>query len=199
MDNFEMEKNAMPTGESPAPVQPPVEAPTPAPMPPAAPVEVPAPVTPPMPQQQPPVMQSPAPIAAPMTRPEERIMSTETPIEPVMRPIDLSMHEGVAPQGSAPIDEGKKKMIILAVVIVAGLAAGAIGFFVWRSMNAPIEETPIVDQDMQSVTIPAVQQVTAPALEADDISVIEQELNALNDATLDKEVQDALNTVNAAL
>lgn len=193
-----MEKNVAPTGESPASAQPPVATPAPAPMPTAAPVEVPAPVTSSMPQQ-PAVMPSPAPVEVPVARPEERNMSVETPIEPVMRPIDLSMHEGAVAQGSAPTDEGKKKMIILAVVIVAGLAAGAIGFFVWRSMNAPVEETPIVDQDMQGVTIPVTQPVAVPALEADDISVIEQELNALNDAALDKEAQDALNAVNTAL
>lgn len=194
-----MEKNAMPTGEGSVPTQPPVAPPAPAPMPAATPIEA-ASVVPPMPQQ-PPVAPPVVPLEPlmPTSRPEERIMSAETPIEPVMRPIDLSMHEGVVPQGSASTDEGKKKIIILAVVIVAGLVAGTIGFFVWRSMTAPVEEASVIDQNMQSVTIPVTQPVAVPVLEADDMTVIEQELNALNDAVLDKEAQDALNAVNAAL
>lgn len=184
-----MEKNAVPAGEGSAPVQPPVVAPTSTPMPTAAPVET-APVASPLPQQS---------QAAPVAQLEEHIMPAEAPIEPVMRPIDLSMHEGVAPQGSAPIDEGKKKLIILAIVIIAGLAAGAIGFFVWRSMAAPAEEASVIDQDMQRVAIPVTQPVAVPVVEADDMAIIEQELNALNDATLDKEAQDALIVVNSAL
>lgn len=199
MDNLEMEKDTTPAGEGSVPVQPPVVPPAPAPMPTAVPVE-PTLVTPPMPQQ-PPVVTPIAPIEpiVPASRPEESVMTAETPIEPVMRPIDLSMHEEVAPQGGMPMDEGKKKMIILAVVIVAGLAAGAIGFLVWRSMTAPVEEVSVIDQDIQSVTIPVTQPVAVPVIEADDITVIEQELNAFNDAALDKEAQDALNAVNAAL
>jgi len=120
----------------------------------------------------------------------------ETPIEPVMRPIDLSAHEGTTPQASASMDEGKKKLIIIAIVIVAGLAAGVGGFFVWRMMNAPAEVIPATEQmTPEAVTSP----VVIPVLEVDDMSVIEKELSAFTATDIDKEAQSSLDAINSAL
>ncbi|OGM93777.1 hypothetical protein A2524_02545 [Candidatus Wolfebacteria bacterium RIFOXYD12_FULL_48_21] len=123
-------------------------------------------------------------------------MRMETPIEPIMRPIDLSAHEGTTPQASASMDKGKKKLIIIAIVIVAGLVAGVGGFFIWRMMNTPAEVIPATEQMTPEAVTPP---VAVPALEVDDISVIEKELSAFTATDIDKEAQSSLDAINSAL
>jgi len=194
-----MDKNTMPAAEGSASAQPPVVTPAPAPMPAAAPAE-PTPVVPPM-SQQPTTPSMPSETIAPMARPVEPAvpqtsMYMETPIEPIMRPIDLSAHEGTTPQASASMDEGKKKLIIITIVIVAGLAAGVGGFFAWRMMGAPTEEIPVTEQMTPEAVTPP---VAVPVLEVDDISVIEKELNAFTATDIDKEAKSSLDAINAEL
>lgn len=198
MDNFEIEKTTVPSAGEPAPAPMPTPMPTPAPEP-----AGPAPVIPPI-QQQPAATPSPvsAEPMAPTARPEERPVQTnvrmEAPIEPVMRPIDLSAHEGAAPQANAPMDEGKKKMVIIAIVVVAGLIAGAAGFFIWRAMG-PAEEVIVPEQALPVSDVSIVTPVVIPVIEADDISVIEKELGSFNVADIDKESQGSLDAINAEL
>lgn len=158
----------------------------------------------PAPMQQPePIMQ--APIAAPIQA--ESPMQTATPqverMEMPMQPIDLTGQSEMPIQQMAAPEEGgdKKKMIIIIVVIVAGLLAGLAGFFVWRSMSAPEEVAPVTEAPINIPSEPTpIEQVTVPVTpEQDDISVIEQELNAFNVNSVDAELQTGLNEVNAAL
>jgi len=120
----------------------------------------------------------------------------ETQIEPVMRPIDLSAQEGTISQVSVSIDEGKKKLIIIAFVIVAGLAAGVGGFFVWRIVDTQTGVIPETERMKSEVVTPP---IAVPVLEANDISVIEKELNAFTATDIDKEAQSSLDAINSAL
>lgn len=182
MDNLEIEKNTMPTAGEPVVPQPPVTMPTPAPMPEAA------PIIPAIPQQ-------PA-AAQPEEHPTQVDMRMETPIQPIMRPIDLSTSEGLASQST---NEGKKKLVIIAIVVVAGLIAGTVGFIVWRMMNAPVKEAPVTEQVQPVSDVPVTQPAVVPVVEVDAISAIDKELNAFSTTTIDAEVQDGLSAVKAVL
>ena len=189
MDNLEIEKNAMPTAGEPVAPQTPAAMPTPAPMPEAAPVIPQAP-------QQPAATPS---FTQPEARPAQADIRKEAPMESIMRPIDLSAHEGSMPQMAATANEGKRKFVIIAIVVVAGLIAGVGGFLVWRMMNAPVNEAPVTEQAAPVTNVPAVQPVVAPVVEADAISAIDKELATFNATTVDAEAQNALNAVKAAL
>lgn len=120
-----------------------------------------------------------------------------TPTEPIMRPIDLSVHKETMGQAEIPPADGKKKMVIIGAVIGAGILAGVVGFIIWRAMSVPSEDIPMqVEQEgVSGKVLPAVVQTP----EEDDISVIEQGLNAFNAADIDAGLQRDLDAVNAAL
>lgn len=188
MENFEIEKNTTPVDGATPPVQPPVGMPTPAPMPVAEPIVMSAPI--------------PTPEVAPIQQEvhtEPMIERVETPIETIMQPIDLSNPGGMQSQPGNLVDGGKNKLIVIVIVVVVGLLAGVGGFFAWRMMNAPVEEAPIVEEIVENkmAEVPTTTPVIAP--EADDITVIEKELNSFNATDIELEAQGGLNEINAAL
>ena len=201
MDNLEIEKNTMPVGEGTAQPQQPVEMPVPAPMQPQQPVEMPTPApVQPQPVAEAPII-TPVDMAPPvMQQPQvlEPVVNTiVTPMETTMQPIDLS-GQGMQMQGGIPEEGGKKKIIIIIAVIVAGLLVGLGAFLFWRTTNAPTPEVaPIVEDATPVIEIQEMQPIAAP--EADDVSVIEQDLNAFNIGGIDAELQGELNVINAAL
>lgn len=159
----------------------------------------------PQPVQMPePAAQPVAPVveSQPMQPPMPGVPEVERMQMP-MQPIDLSGQQEMPIQTSGPEAGGKKKMVIIAVVIVAGLLAGAGAFFVWRNMNEPAPEAAMTveEQPIQPVTVPTTtEQVTAPvAPEADDLSVIENDLNMLNASTIDADLQSGLAEINRSL
>lgn len=190
----EMDKGTVPVGEAMpiAPTEPqPAQMPTPTPMPAPAPQMPASPVVPVMPTES----QQPIGNVAPVAPTVERM-------EMPMQPIDLSGQSEMPIQPGTPEEGGgKKKMIIIAIVVFAGLAVGLGAFFVWRMMNAPAEEVPVVEQPIAAPILPPVsEQVVIPAApELDDISVVEQELNAFNAATIDMDLQNGLNEISKAL
>ena len=191
-----MEKNTGSTEGAAMPAQPePVMTSTPEA--PRSSVEVPLSEIPQQPARA--VVPEPMPQQAEM-QPVQQVERSEMPVEPLLRPIDLSAQGGAAPQGSAPIDERKRRLIIIAIVVVAGLIAGGIGFWIWNSMTAPTPTTPLsAQQEAQSVKVEVPQAVPVATPEADSLVSIENDLNALNATSTDAEIQRNLDAVNAAL
>jgi len=149
------------------------------------------PVVPQPPVEMPPSVQQ-QPINEPIAQPVE--IPPQPQIEPVMKPIDLSATVSEMPQ-VATMDVQKKRMIMLIIAIVAGLVVGVGGFYVWKAMNLPVEEMAPIEEVAEQVVKP---ESIAPAIEADDLSVIEQELDALNVGNIDIELQSDLDAINAA-
>lgn len=185
IENFTGEAQPVPTGEAMA-EEAPAQMPTPAPMP-TAPVE---------PQQ-------PVSYAPPVIPEVERMQMP-------MQPIDLSTQSDMAVQQGGMTMQmetptgGNKKMMIIIGVVVAGLVVGGIAFFVWKGMQQPAPETPVVEQTPAPVVFPPVTApietaVVPPAPQMDAITVIEKDLNAFNVGGIDAEVQGSLSEISKSL
>lgn len=173
-----MEGSPSPVGQA-APAELPGQMQTPAPTPmPASPME-----------QQP---SNDAPFAAPEV---ERMQMPMQPIETAPQQAGVTMQMGV-PQGG-----GNKKVIIIGVVVIVLLALGGGGFLAWRSMNQPVVETPVAEQPTTPITVPtSTETVVVPvAPQPDDISVIEQALDAFNIGGIDAEIEANLSEISKSL
>lgn len=193
MENMTGQQAGMPVGEA---MPMPATEPQPAGMPVAAPVQPVEQQTVVAPTQPMPEVQQQAVAAQPVVPQVERMQ-----IE--MQPIDLTGQQQAAqPQAIIPEEgDNKKKILIIAGVVIALLAVGVGGFFAWQAMNEPEAVIPPVEQPITTTTeVPVVEEVAVPATpEPDAISVIEQELNAFNAASMDAELQADLNAVSGSL
>lgn len=155
-------------------------------------------------ESQPASMPTPSPVSGSIppvvpAEPQQQPVASTPQIS--MSPIDLSGQQEMPLQTISPDAGGKKKMIIIAIVVIAGLIAGTAGFFIWRAVNKPVEEVPVVEAPLVVPTLPTTtEQVVAPAPpEQDSVTVIEQGLNTFNAATLDAEVQSNLDAIGKSL
>jgi uncharacterized membrane protein YebE (DUF533 family) len=113
---------------------------------------------------------------------------------------------GVTMQVGAPAGAGSKKIMIIAGAAAAVLIVGGIAFFIWKSGSEPTpEQAPAaVEQASAPIALPPLATTTetaaAPSVpQQDDISVIEQDLNAFNVGGIDAEVQGNLSEVSKSL
>ena len=94
-------------------------------------------------------------------------------------------------------------MYIIIGVVIAGLLAGVVAFFIWRSMSAPAPETAAIpeQQPAQPITVPTTtEQVVVPvAPEPDSVTIIEQDLSAFNATSVDAELQGGLAEITKSL